>query len=76
MTIKVTLGIIDRLHVVDIQQTSNYIKLNNSTYIKKILAQKFLDDKNTNNLPLLMTNDEIYNRPIENISPMDKEELS
>ena len=41
MTIKVKpLGIIDRFNGVDVEQSSDYIKLSNATYIKKITRGK------------------------------------
>ena len=41
MTIKVKpLGVIERFNGVDIHQMQHYIKLNNVTYLKKILSDK------------------------------------
>ena len=76
MTIKVKpLGIISRFNGVDVHQTQHYIKVNNATYLKKILADKKCTDAPTHNLPLPMSEDSNYNRLIESAIPLEDREL-
>ena len=76
MTIKVKpLGIINRFNGIDVEQSRQYIKLSNATYINKILETKSFKSEATHNLPLPMSNDSAYNRTIESSVPLDKEQL-
>jgi deoxyuridine 5'-triphosphate nucleotidohydrolase len=65
------LGQLERYNGVDIIQTKHYIKLNNPTYITKIINEHkwMVDDTNIANKPLPMTDDKQY------ITKMEKAEL-
>ena len=76
MTIKVKpLGVITRFNGVDIHQMRHYIKINNVTYLKKILSDKKCSDYPSHHLPLPMNDDSNYNKEIESASPLDDKEL-
>ena len=76
MTIKVKpLGVITRFNGVDVHQTQHYIKVNNATYLKKILADKKCTDAPTHNLPLPMSEDSNYNMEIKSAAPLEDREL-
>ena len=76
MTIKVKpLGVITRFNDVDVYQTHHYIKVNNATYLNKILADKKCTNVPTHNLPLPMSEDSNYNREIESAAPLEDREL-
>ena len=65
MTIKVKpLGIIERFNGVDVEQSRDFIKLSNATYINKICQNKDLTSEHTNHAPLPMSDDTKYNRTI------------
>ena len=58
MTIKVKpLEMIDRFNGVDVQQTRNYIKLHNATYIKNILHNKNILVDHDTHVPIPMYDD-------------------
>jgi hypothetical protein len=65
------LGQLERYNGVDIIQTKHYIKLNNPTYITKIINEHkwMVDDTNIANKPLPMTDDKQY------ITKLEKAEL-
>ena len=72
ITIKVKpLGVINRFNGVDVDQTKHYIKISNSTYIKKILLDKNLDHLSTHNMPIPMIDTPEYNRNIEEATQLD-----
>ena len=76
MTITVKpLGVITRFNGVDVHQTQHYIKVNNATYLKKILADKKCTDAPTHNLPLSMSKDSNYNMEIKSAAPLEDREL-
>ena len=73
-----SLGVVDRFNGVDIQQSRNFVKIFNKSYIDKILKAKgWLDaaipDNNTRRIP--MHNDKDYNQDIEIASPIEPNEL-
>lgn len=75
MTIKVKpLGVINRFNGVDVHQTRSYIKVNNATYIKKVLVDKKYTNKLLHHLPIPMSENSTYNKELrKNLnSPRDK----
>ena len=77
MTIKVKpLGIIERFNGVDIDQTKQYIKLSNATYIKKITCDKHLEDLHGNHKPIPMSENTEYNKEIETATPLQPQALA
>jgi deoxyuridine 5'-triphosphate nucleotidohydrolase len=78
MTIEVKeLGTIERFNGIDVDQTRDYIKLSNGTYIRKILRnhQWILDDEYPPSLfPLPMKSDTVYARRIEEATPLTESE--
>ena len=76
MTIKVKpLGIINRFNGIDVYQTCYYIKINNATYIHKILDDKKCTTSLSHHKPLPMNEYSKYNRYIETATPLSEEEL-
>ena len=77
MTIEIKdLGKLTRYNGVDIVQTRDYIKLNNPTYLKKIIQehQWMVDDVNMPTFPLPMTEDKEYIRQLETADAPTTEE--
>ena len=75
MTIKEKpLGIIERFNGVDVQHTRNYIKLNNKTYIKKILKDKNIILKHEIHVSISISDDSEYNRTIESEIALEQKE--
>ena len=75
-TIKVKpLGIIKRFNGIDVHQTNSYIKTNNTTYVKEIIAGKKCRDKPSHHLIIPMIEDPAYNKEIEDATPLDKKTL-
>ena len=71
ITIKIKhLGVITRCNGVDIHQTRDYIKMNNATYINKILEGKRLPSTPQHTHPLPMNPDPAFNRRIEEATPL------
>ena len=71
MTINIKqLGIITRFNGVDINQTRNYIKMNNATYIHKILEDKMLPSEPQYIHPFPINLDTTFNRLIEDAIPL------
>ena len=71
MIIKIKhLGVITWFNGVDVQQTRNYIKMNNATYIKKIVQDKILPTVSQHTHPLLMNPDPAFNCSIEEVTPL------
>ena len=74
------LGVINRFICVDIEQTQDFIKIQNRTYIEKILSVKgwvhadIPANKNSKYSPT--HNDQTYNAIIEETSPIPTEELA
>ena len=67
------LGLISRYNGVDIEQSREYIKLHNTTYINKLLDQhKWLnnDEDKIHNFPLPMNPDTKYQHKLENAEPL------
>ena len=54
----------------DIQQTRHYIKVNNATYINKIVEDKRLPSTPPHTHPLPMNPDPAFNRKIEEATPL------
>ena len=77
MSIKVKpLGIMSRFNGVDIEQSREYIKLSNATYIDKIVSNKKIDSYNSNYDPLPMSENSTYNKAIESAEPLQPNELA
>jgi deoxyuridine 5'-triphosphate nucleotidohydrolase len=78
MTIEVKeLGTIDRFNGIDVDQTRDYIKLYNATYIKKIMRNHpwLLDDEfPPATFPLPMKSDSLFARKIEEADPLSPDE--
>ena len=75
MIIKIKhLGVITWFNGVDVQQTRNYIKMNNATYIKKIVQDKILPTVSQHTHPLLMNPDPAFNCSIEEATPLTDNE--
>ena len=78
MTIDVKiLGLISRFNGVDIDQTREYVKLHNTTYINKLLAQHAWlsnDDDPIHSQPLPMNPDNAYQKKLESASAMTIQE--
>ena len=71
---------INRFNGVDIKKIQDFIKIHNTTYIKKILSAKVRlhadipGDKNSKYIPTY--NAQIYNSTIEETPPIPTEDLS
>ena len=78
MTIDVKeLGLIERYNGVDVEQTQQYIKLHNTTYIDKLIEQhKWLQQDTTplHQFPLPMNPDTKYQRQLEQAEPLSIDE--
>ena len=77
MTIDITkLGMISRFNGVDVEQTRHYIKLYNSTYIKKILKNhSWIHTEHPSALfPMPMRTDTEYQRNLETAKPLSDQE--
>ena len=77
MTIEIKdLGKLTRYNGVDIVQTRNYIKLNNPTYLKKIIQEHrwMIEDVNMPTFPLPMTEEKEYLRQLETADAPTSEE--
>ena len=78
MTIDVKeLGIVNRYNGVDVEQTQEYIRIHNTTYINKLIEQhKWLEQDTTpvHQFPLPMNPDNRYQRALEEASPLGEEE--
>jgi deoxyuridine 5'-triphosphate nucleotidohydrolase len=71
------LGQLERYNGVDIIQSKYYIKLNNPTYIKKIINEHkwMIDETNISNMPIPMQDDKKYMDKIETaIAPPNEKE--
>ena len=80
MTIVIkSLGTVNRFNGVDIDQTREYIKISNRTYIRKILSSKgWLDATIPENDTIKYTpmhNDNAYNTMVDNSTPIPGKEL-
>ena len=72
MTIEIKdLGQLTRYNGVDIHQTRDYIKLNNPTYLKKIIQehQWMIDGVNMPQFPIPMSDEKDYLRQLESAAP-------
>jgi hypothetical protein len=60
---------------VDIIQAKHYIKINNPTYIKKIINEHawMIDKNKTQNMPIPMSEDKQYLKQLEEATPPEGE---
>lgn len=65
------LGLLTRFNGVDIQQTSDYIKIHNSTYVDKIMQghKSWMDNRPCHNMPIPMKSETTYATQLENAIP-------
>jgi dUTP pyrophosphatase len=70
------LGQLERYNGVDIQQSKHYIKLNNPTYLRKIINEHkwMIEDKEIANVPIPMSDDKSYIAQLEQ-APLPQTEL-
>ena len=77
MTIQIKdLGTLTRYNGVDVMQTRDYIKLNNPTYLKKIIQehQWMVENEHSTTFPIPMTDEKDYIRQLESAQPPQTEE--
>jgi hypothetical protein len=76
MKIKIKdLGQLTRYNGVDIIQAKHYIKINNPTYIRKIINEHswMIDETKTQNMPIPMSDDKQYLKQLEEAQPPEDE---